>query len=258
MITVLTVRGTGEIQGSTGNMLTAVTAALDPACYTTGPQYDISYPASVGPANPNHSLGGPSELTSVGEGLANLVATMRALRGPIAILGYSLGALVVTAFRESQAQGQYSDCPIAWSACVANPRRRAGDSIDPNPYGYGITGQAGPFTDVPHLEAANPADAITSCNPDSPLRGLADGMAAFSFACLGGWSETLVADLLAKRVQPFSLGYWRNPVRTWQLYDEAARNVIGYVSNTTHVAQYVSGGFCQRLAERINSSSVQA
>lgn len=250
MIDIISLRGTGEPLNGPTNMLTVVTAALDPTRHHL--LGDCDYPASVGPDNPQGNPAGVSETTSVTVGLANLVAMIRAATNPVGVIGYSLGALVVTALREAQARGEYSDCEVAFTACMANPRRHAGDSIDPNPYGFGIAGQRGPISDVPHFEAANPADAITSCNPDSPLRTLADGLGAFSFADLGGWSLDLATRFRQQKFQPASCGWWMNPVRTWKLYEEAARNIEGYLSGRTHIRDYIEGGYCTRLAAAIN------
>ncbi|MET8423570.1 hypothetical protein [Nocardia sp. NPDC004860] len=89
------------------------------------------------------------------------------------------------------AAGQYSECEIAFTACVANPLRREGDSIDPGPSGFGINGQMAVTPTQPHFECANPADVITSGPPGSPLRGLADVVSAFGLAEIGGWPSDL-------------------------------------------------------------------
>ncbi len=106
---------------------------------------------------------------------------------------------------------------------------------------------------VPHLEYANELDGITSCAAGSPLRGLADGIEAFSFAELGGWSQSLVDKLLQKRFQPVSWDWWRDPIGTWRLYDEAARQVVGYLDGSQHIRAYIDGGSCHRMAKAIEA-----
>lgn len=249
MIDVITVRGTGEPMNGPGNMLRAVTRRLDPARFRL--IGDCPYPATVGPVGADPA--GPSEAQSRIVGVTALAAMVRASPNLVGVIGYSLGALVVDDFRVAQAEGLYPDCQIAWSACVANPARRQGDSIDPGARGYGITGEHRPFAPgVVHLEAANPGDVITSSSAGSPLRTIADTMSAFSFAELGGWSADMADRFRRQRWQPVSLDWWRHPVETWQVYDEAARGILGYLSGREHIRAYIEGGYCERLAARIN------
>ncbi|MFE2998649.1 PE-PPE domain-containing protein [Nocardia sp. NPDC059246] len=253
MITVLTLRGTGEPIAGPANMLTNVTRLLDPAKYVIGP--DIPYPASLGPANPQQDPLGCSEQQSIAEGVDLLASAIRNSPDVVGLLGYSLGAEVVSAFLERKAAGEFGDCEVAWVGLLANPRRAEGDSIDPNPQGYGINGQHGPWPDGLQVwEAANPADAITSCPPDSPLRALADTVSAFSFAALGGWTADLADKLRQNRFQPANFGWWLHPLATWQLYSTAATQMLGYLSGQTHIRDYIAGGYCQRLAEHINTT----
>jgi hypothetical protein len=251
-ITVFTMRGTSEPQSGTANMLTNVTRLLDASRFLTGPDFDIAYPASVGPANADLNLAGPSEDTSVAIGIQSLATAIRATPNQAGLLGYSLGAEVISRFLEAQAEGQFSDCEVVWAGFVSNPLRAAGDSIDADSSGFGINGQHGPWPGIQTWEAANPADAITSCPAYSPLRDLATGVSAFSFAELGGWSAALVTDLENKRFQPGNLGWWLHPLQTWQLYNTAAANVVGYLTGQ-HNTVYITDGYCQRLAEKINA-----
>jgi len=251
LIDLITCRGTGEPVGGERNTLGVITAALDPQRFQV--LGDCAYPASIGPANQGLHLLGDSEDASVQAGVESLAQLIRSTDNQVGVLGYSLGAVVVTAFREAQARGEYPDCELAFSACLANPRRRPGDSIDPEPFGSGIDGPHADFGgDAPHFEAANPRDAITSCPLDSPLRTLADGMSAFSIADLGGWTVEVVDRLLRRRWQPTSLGALLHPVRTWQLYDTAATDVRGYLWGGTHTHAYIADGYCERLAAAIN------
>src|SRR5689334_10368633 len=143
MITVLTCRGTGEQLGSPTNMLSQFTAKLDSNKYLIGA--DVDYPASRGVDNPQHSWTGCSEEESILQGMDAIAAAVRAVSGRVGLVGYSLGAEVVSRFLMAQAEGRYPDCAIAWAATIANPLRAEGDSIDQNPVGYGINGQRGPY-----------------------------------------------------------------------------------------------------------------
>ena len=251
MIDVITCRGTGEHRNAPSNMLFNVTRSLDPGRFNV--LGDLDYPASVGPANETGNPFGCSEDESIRIGVENLAGMIRATPNTVGLLGYSLGAEVVTAFREAQVRGELGDCEIAWSACVANPRRAAGDSIDPYSSGFGINGQRAAFaTGAVHLEVANPADAITSCPQDSPLRTMADQTSAFTFAALGGWTRDLGEKMLQRRFQPSARSWWRNPIHAFDVYGAAGRGILGYLSGKDHIHTYISGGYLERLADRIN------
>ncbi|WP_405137499.1 PE-PPE domain-containing protein [Nocardia sp. NBC_01388] len=250
-VDILTVRGTGEPFQGANNMLTHVTALLDPAKFRI--IGDVSYPATVGEAGAGWTVCGTSENESVSEGVVNLANLIRSTPNTVGVLGYSLGAEVVSRFLEAQARGEYSDCGIAFTATIANPLRRVADSIDPYPRGYGINGQMQATPPHQHFECANPADAITSCLPESPLRTLADTVSAFSLAQLGGWTQDLTDRLLRRRWQPVSFGDLLHPRQMWDLYTAAATDVLGYPYQ--HTAVYVQDGYCDRLAAIINANN---
>lgn len=244
MITVLTVRGTGESAGAPDNMLSYLTAQLDTAKYVIGA--DIPYPASVGPANHGGNVLGPSEDTSIRVGIANLAAAIRATPNLVVLAGYSLGAEVVSRFLELKAQGQYQDCELAGAVLVANPRRAPGESIDPAPVGEGINGAHGPWpSTVKTFTVANPCDGITSCPLRSPLRDLAAGMSAFSFASFGGWTVDVARRMLD--------GDWPPVDYTAAELLEAGQLMYGYLLGGQHTTAYVQGGYLERLAARINA-----
>lgn len=249
MIDVITVRGTGEAMNGPGNMLRNVANRLDPDRFRL--IGDCPFPATVGPVG--GAPDGPSVDHNIDTGVTALVAMIRASPNVVGVVGYSLGALIVTQLRELQALGVHTDCELAFTACVANPARRAGDSIDPGSHGYGITGERAEFLpNVPHFEAANPRDLITSASAGSPLRTVADGMLAFSIAELGGWSVDMATRFRSQRFQPVSVDWWRDPIGTYRAYNEAWRGVLGYLG-TEHIGEYITGGYCARLADRINA-----
>jgi hypothetical protein len=243
MISVVTCRGTGEMAGSPDNMLAYLTSLLDPARFQAGT--DVNYPAAVGPAGSSGLLG-PSEQQSIADGLPLVAAAIRATPNLVGLCGYSLGAELVSAFLEAQARGEYADCELAWAAVVANPNRAPGESIDPDPVGSGINGAHAAWpTALPVYTAANPLDGITSCPDGSPLRALAVGMSAFSFADMGGWTAALAHDLsdgqfLADQYTPGQLL-------------TAGQLMIGYALGMQHTTEYITGGYLERLAARINA-----
>ncbi len=99
----------------------------------------MPYPGTVGPAGGKPD--GPSAETSIEIGVTALAAMIRATPNNVGVLGYSLGAEVVTAFLEAQARGLFAECELAFSGCLANPARKEGDSVDSGSRGYGIDGE---------------------------------------------------------------------------------------------------------------------
>ena len=241
-ITVICARGTGEVVGSASNMLAQLATLLDPAKYEIGA--DIPYPASVGPVG-SSGVWGPSESASVAAGLPLIADAIRATPNLVGLCGYSLGAELVSAFLEAQARGEYADCELAWAAVVANPNRAPGESIDPGATGAGINGPHGPWPDIPVWTAANPLDGITSCPARSPLHALANGMSAFSFAELGGWTESLAHQLIS--------GEWLNEQYTPGQLLRAGQLMLGYLLGGQHTTEYIRGGYLERLAGHINA-----
>jgi hypothetical protein len=115
-----------------------------------------------------------------------------------------------------------------------------------------LGGQHAPFpADIPHFEAVNPWDAITSCPPDSPLRDLADAVSAFGLAMIGGWTRDIISRMRSGRFQPASFGWWRHPVQTWALYGTAEADIAGYLTGE-HTTVYIQDSYCARLAATIN------
>lgn len=247
--TVITVRGTGERLASPHNMLANVTRGLDQHRFAT--IVDLAYPASIGMMNPERAFAGVSLARSVELGLMTLATEIRRTPLPVVLLGYSLGAIVVTRFLEAQARGMNPDCEVAFAACIANPLRQPGDSRDaPGAPGFGIAGS-------PVLgriwEVANPRDGITCCPADSPLRTAADGLSAYSFAVGGGWSQDLLDRVLRRRWQPVNLDWWRDPLGAWRAHEQAAVLVRDYLAGE-HGPAYVRDGYTARLAARINAA----
>jgi hypothetical protein len=250
VIEVITVRGQGEPYRGVRNMLSGVTAQLDPSKFRV--LDDAFYPASIGLINQTWNVVGPSEDESVQQGMDGLAQLIRGAPDKVGVLGYSLGAEVVTRFLEAQVAGQYSDCELAFTACVANPLRRVGDSIDPRVPGFGINGQMQIQPPHPHFEAANPGDVITSCDADSPLRTLASAVSAFGLAQIGGWAGDMADRLRYRRFQPVSFRWWQHPIVTWDLFEEAAQGVEGYLTGE-HNLVYQEQGYLSRLARVINT-----
>lgn len=245
MLTAISCRGTGEALGGPDNMLAYLNRLLDPSKVIVG--VDVPYPASVGPANSAGNPLGPSEEGSIQDGLSLVAEAIRATPNLVLLEGYSLGAELVSRFLEAQAQGQYADCQLAGAVLIANPCRAPGESVDAGSSGEGINGAHGPWPKgLPIWTAANPLDGITSCPPRSPLRDIAAGMSAFSFASLGGWTIDLAHRLIDDD--------WPTADYTPAQLLEAGQLMYGYLLGGQHFTTYLEGGYLERVAAAVNAA----
>jgi hypothetical protein len=221
--TVFTVPGTGEQSGSVHNVLNWVTLSLDPKRYRLGG--DLAYPGSIGPANPSANPFGPAEQQSRDAGVAAIAAAVRACPARVVLGGYSLGAQVISDFLELKAAGQFDDCDIEGVFLLANPSRALDEGIDPDLPGWGINGEHKPWPrDIPVVTGANPADVITCCPPNSPLRVIAQGV-----------DELAAADFTPEQLFDFVIG------------------IRGYLVGGEHTIAYFAGVWCARVATAINA-----
>lgn len=244
MIDVFTLRGTSErFNGS--QFLDDVTRRLDPNRFQ---RTEIAYPASVGAANFELNPFGPSLNRSLTVGKYALADAVQRTPNRVGLLGYSLGAYVISSFLEDLYAGApYTrGCEIMFVATVANPRLAPGPGIP----GYGIAGAHRTWPSVRRFEAFNPNDCICCCPDRSPLRGISDALDAFSFAEAGGWSADL-ADRLRRGRWQLTAEWWRDPVGTYRAYQEAARLMGGYLTGE-HNTTYLRDGHTARLADTIN------
>lgn len=264
MIDIITLRATGEprnTDGSPAGMLASVTDLLPTSSFSF---FEPDWPASVGP-DPN--LSGPSLDTSVRLGTAAGVQAIQQSPNVCGLLSYSLGGICASQILEGVASGQYtntdgSPLEIAFAVFIANPLRKAGDSVNDlcPPTTFGLAGQRGTWpAQVATQEYANPGDIITASPADSPLRIIAVGISPFSFvegARLGNVSYLIFAQL-----QEFLT---LNPVVNLERYATAVNGVIGYLTPypqgqhvlysthdmpgtdviwTTAAANYITAGF---------------
>jgi hypothetical protein len=264
MIDIITLRGTGETRNADGapaGMLASVTDLLPTSSFSF---FEPDWPASVGP---DPDLWGPSLDTSVRLGTAAGVRAIQQSPNICGLLSYSLGSICASHILEGVASGQYtntdgSPLEIAFAVFIANPLRKAGDSVNnlcPSTT-FGLAGQHGAWpTQVATQEYANPNDIITASPADSPLRIIAAGISPFSFiegARLGNVSYLLFAELMDFLTE--------NPVANLARYTAAVNGVIGYLTPypfgqhvlysaqdmpgtdviwTTAAANYITAGF---------------
>ncbi|WP_067904987.1 hypothetical protein [Nocardia vaccinii] len=230
MIDIITLRGTGETRNADGSptgMLASITDLLPTSSFSF---FEPDWPASVGP-DPN--LWGSSLDTSVRLGTAAGVQAIQQSPNICGLLSYSLGGICASRILEGVAAGQYtntdgSPLEIAFAVFVANPLRKAGDSVNNlcPPTTFGLHGQRGTWpARVATREYANPGDIITASPADSPLRVIDVGISPFSFvegARIGDIGYLIFAQLL---------DFLRlNPLNNLQRYGEAVNGVIGYLT----------------------------
>lgn len=238
MIDIITLRGTGETRnadGSPAGLLAAVTDLLPADSFGC---FEPDWPASVGP-DPN--LWGPSLDTSVRLGIAAGVQAIQESPNVCGLLSYSLGGICASRILEGAASGQYtntdgSPLEIAFAVFVANPLRKAGDSVnDLCPAAtFGLHGQHGAWpATVAIREYANPGDIITASPADSPLHIIDIGISPFSFvegARVGNAGYLIFAQLLEFLML--------DPVANLERFAAAVNGVIGYLTpypNGQHV-----------------------
>ncbi|WP_227981338.1 hypothetical protein [Nocardia spumae] len=230
MIDIITLRGTGETRNADGapaGMLAAVTDLLPTDSFSF---FEPEWPASVGP---DPDLWGPSLDTSVREGTAAGVRAIQQSPNVCALLSYSLGAICASKILEGVASGQYtntdgSPLEIAFAVFIANPLRKAGDSVHNlcPATTYGLHGQHGTWpANVATREYANPGDIITASPADSPLRVIDVGISPFSFvegARFGDATYVIFAQLMEFLM--------RNPVANLARFVTTVNGVIGYLT----------------------------
>lgn len=227
MIDVFTLRGAGESMAGP-NLLDVVTSKLDRSRFRST---SILYPASIGPVNSDHNVAGANLEQSVTRGKRAIAYAVRESPNSVVLLGYSLGALVVSQFLEDLAAGEdYTrDCHILYAGLVSNPRRAADLGLP----GYGIAGEHGSYGFVSTYEVARADDGITCCPAGSPLRRLADVV------------------VMARRPQRVDVNWLRDPIGAIRAYSLASQLVTGYLTGR-HSTAYISGGDLDRLAGVIN------
>ncbi|RDI67196.1 hypothetical protein [Nocardia pseudobrasiliensis] len=240
MIDVITLRGTNEVRnpdGSPAGMLAAITDLLDPERFHG---FEPDWTASIGP---DPDLWGPSLDTSVADGIAAGVRAIQDSPNVCGLLSYSLGGICASRILEGVECGRYtntdgSPLEIAFAVHIANPLRRAGDSVGDlcPPSLFGLHGQRGDWPDaVVTREYANPNDIITAAPADSPLRIIDVGISPFSFvegARLGNVSYLIFDELLRWLMT--------DPVANLDRYAQAVRGAIGLLTPDGPHVQYAT------------------
>ncbi|AZG43976.1 PE-PPE domain-containing protein [Gordonia insulae] len=231
-VTLLAVGGTGESfvgdrRREVNGLLRDVTSGLDERFRCRW----IGYPASYGPAP---QLDGMSYLESVAIGVDALRAALAETSGPVALIGYSQGAVVIrTAVHDLYAAGDPSVERILAMGFVADPHQPP--RVVEGCSGWGVAG-AGPALPpgTPAHWVGAPDDMICNASEDSFIRDIADLTAGLAFGRLRDWLM-----LVRNRLQRNDL---QNAHRTSPGFSQirrditrlasAAREVVGYLPDT--------------------------
>lgn len=178
-ITVLAVGGTGEsyhgdARTTVTGMLAAVTADLDERF---APRW-VGYPASYGPATGRDGI---SYAESVAAGVRSLRRAVVNTTGPVMIVGYSQGAVVVRhCIHELERDGDSSVDRILGLGFVADPHQPPGAVT--GCAGWGVAGEGPALPDrIPAWWVGAPTDMICNAEPDSLIRDIADLTTSLEF-----------------------------------------------------------------------------
>ncbi|MFT4086260.1 MAG: PE-PPE domain-containing protein [Gordonia sp. (in: high G+C Gram-positive bacteria)] len=235
-ITVLAVGGTGESycgdeRTQVTGMLAAVTDALDERFVARW----VPYPASYGPAP---EPGGVCYLESVSAGVTNLSHAIAAADGPVMVIGYSQGAVVIRALLSHPAAAQLLP-KVAAVGFIADPHQPPG--VVRGCDGWGVAG-AGPDLpgEIPAYWVGDPHDMICNASADSLLRDVADLTPTLSGRQTRLWLTDVYARVASRRMQNAAKtrigpSQWRRDVRRLA---NARREVLGYLPRAVQI-----GGF---------------
>lgn len=188
-VTVLVVGGTGESYAGDrrtrpSGLLADVTACLDDRFVARW----IGYPASYGPAP---HADGMSYTRSLAVGVHALRAALRGTTGPVMMIGYSQGAVVVrTVLHELARYHDFALARVMAAGFVADPHQPPGavDGCD----GWGVAGPGPELpTGLPVYWVGAPEDVICNAQADSFVRDIADLTSAMSLHRVSDWMGRL-------------------------------------------------------------------
>ncbi|WP_067532126.1 cutinase family protein [Nocardia crassostreae] len=200
----------------------------------------VPYPADYGRAMPY------AESSAAGK--AALLVAIAASPNHVVLDGYSQGAAIAGDIAAEIGCGVWPELEVAACALIADPLRPAGQSVGPDPGGYGIAGQRW-IANIPVFWSAAPGDPITALPAGNALRLVADLSQFFCLAtpeATARWGNDLLDVVLHRRMQR-----WWAP-KNWSAWSGALAYTRGYVTDGRHTTDYVRHGHAARLAETIN------
>ncbi|MEV0946136.1 alpha/beta fold hydrolase [Rhodococcus sp. NPDC049939] len=247
-ITVLTCRGVGEPFPSP--MLANVTQLLDPRRFRV---VAVPWEASYGPVPDPHGVSFDEALRTGREMLLENIADDP---NPVVLVGYSAGAALAGHVAAEISWGNHPGLDLRGVGLISDPFRHPMNVVNATASGWGIAGRRIIPVAFPVWQLADPADVITCCPPDSPLRTIADQSTAFSLADPHAWVEDLLDRLRTRRWQA-TIRDWRNIPQVWRAYTRAISGVKGYLNgeHTSYHLRCYPGStrtYCEWLADRIN------
>lgn len=232
LITVLVVGGTGE-SGSTdrrtdvSGLLGNVTDHLDDRFASRW----VPYPASYGPAP---SLTGMAYEDSVDAGCRNLSRALVDVDGPVMLLGYSQGAVVVRRVVSTLAQRDPASMRrVVGLGLVADPHQPPG--VVDGCSGSGVAGAGDELAEVvPARWIGAPEDMICNASDDSLIRDIADLTGRLGLTdrrAVGTWVSSMWNTLVSNGFQnaahtACTPAQWRRDLRRLR---QAARELGGYL-----------------------------
>lgn len=185
---MLAVGGTGESYAADERtrvcgMLSGVTTALDDRFI---PRW-VGYPASYGPAP---RMTGMSYVDSVAQGVQNLGAALAEIDGPVAMVGYSQGAVVIRTFLHAQRAIGRDLSQVVALGFIADPHQPPG--VVGGCRGWGVAGPGVPLpADIPARWVGSADDVICNAAGDSFVRDIADLTEQMSVQSLRAWTVSL-------------------------------------------------------------------
>ncbi|MDV7098860.1 PE-PPE domain-containing protein [Gordonia amicalis] len=187
-VTVFVVGGTGE--SYPGDRRTEVTGLLSGVTDELDERFDscwVAYPASYGPAP---HPGGMSFADSVAIGARRLAESLALVTGPVALVGYSQGAVVIrSALADLWACGHPVLTRVLGVGLVADPHQPPGAVPGCDGWGVAGPGEALP-PGLPVMWVGAADDMICNARADSLVRDIADLTRAMTFAALDRWGRS--------------------------------------------------------------------
>jgi PE-PPE domain len=148
----------------------------------------VGYPASYGPV----AIGGLSYQQSTQVGVKRLVAAIRSVDGPVALIGYSQGCSVIREVLGRVAAGDVVLPAVVAAGFVSDPQQPDGVVTGCTGRGVAGTGPAIP-DDIATIWIGHPQDMICNASDDSYIRDIADITRWMSFRTPKLWMQQLWA-----------------------------------------------------------------
>lgn len=218
MTEYIIVVGTGERTGDEN----LPTAFLRPLLKPGDTLRYVEYPASIGPANPTPGTWGAGLTRSRTAGLGALAHAVAVTPNVPVLLGYSLGAYVVSDYLEALAAGRYPGHEVAGAIMLANPRAPRVNGREGLARGHGRFPSG-----VPVIEVRNYWDLICNTPSDSPLMKVTGLVAVATGGLMEGFdlAAWVLQELLRASRLPTMDDY---------------RLVTGYANGPEHTTRYLS------------------